>query len=229
MAGESAVVHRALDGTRFRIEAPDEDLSRPFTSIAEVVLGGRLFELTSGIAQLGDDLRAAFGAEGFDEELHYRGGTLRLATRRTYDPQSKLVETPTLVVWQGEQRALVTHVYGLSTADVLAALRPLGIEEHEDGVALSAGNGAHFALPASVVKEIPGLGLLEITVPAKRSQPSGGLFWHTLTNGGPYAILAGDGVQTTVLPLTGTDLGRIPARLGRARIAVQEGVPAWTS
>ncbi|GAB3402477.1 hypothetical protein [Flindersiella endophytica] len=229
MAGESAVVHRALDGTRFRIEAPGEDLSRPFTSIAEVVLGGRLFEFTSGVARLGDDLRAAFGAGDFDEELRYRGGTLRLATRRTYDPQSKLVETPTLVVWRGERRALVTQVYGSSTAEVLAALRPLGIDEQEDGLALDVGDGAHFALPAFVLKEVPGLGLLEITVPGKRSQPGGGLTWDKLTNGRPYAVLAGDGVQTTVLPLAGTDLGRIPARLGKARIAVQEGVPAWTS
>ena len=228
MAGESAVVHRALDGTRFRIDLPSEDLSRPFTSIAEVVLGGRLFEFTSGVAQLGDDLRAAFGADGFDEELHYRGGTLRLATRRTYDPQSKLVETPTLVVWQGKRRALVTHVYGLSTAEVLAALRPLGIDEQDDGIALAAGDGAHFALPAFVLKEIPGLGLLEMTVPRKLVQPAG-LTWDKLTNGNPYAILVSGGVQTTVLPLTGTDPGRIPARLGQARIAVQEGVPAWTS
>jgi hypothetical protein len=229
MAGENAVVHRALDGTTIRIQAP-LDLSRPFTSIAEAVVSGRLFEFTAGVSALADDLLEAFGAEHFDEELHYRGGTLRLATRRTYDPQNQLVESPTLIAWQGEQHSLVTHVYGMETASILAMLRPVGIAETDDGVTLALGEGAHFALPAFVVKEVPGVGLLEISAPGKRSLtrhpsgqsvrlPSGELYWDTLTNGNPYAILVGDGFHTTVLPLTGMNVERLPSLVGGLRIS----------
>lgn len=241
MAGDSAVVHRALDGTTFRIQAIQAiqatraaqaplDLSRPFTSIAEAVVSGRLFEFTAGVSALADDLLEAFGAEHFDEEFHYRGGTLRLATRRTYDPGNHLVESPTLVAWQGVRHALVTHVYGMDTPSILAALRPVGIDETGDGITLALGEGAHFALPAFVVKEVPGVGLLEISAPGKRSVirrpsgssvvlPSGELFWDTLTNGNPYAILTGDGFHATVLPLTGTDLNRLPSLVGGLRIS----------
>jgi hypothetical protein len=237
MAGDNAVVHRALDGTTFKVHAVQAplDFSRPFTSIAEAVVGGRLFEFTAGVPALAGDLLEAFGARSFDEELHYRGGTLRLATRRTYDPRNHLVESPTLVTWQGEQHSLVTHVYGMDTASILAALRPVGIDETGDGIALALGEGAHFALPAFVVKEVPGLGLLEISAPGKRSLtrrpsgqsvvlPSGELFWDKLTNGNPYAILVGDGVHTTVLPLSGSDLKRLPNLVGGLQISAT--VPA---
>lgn len=223
MAAEASVVHRALDGRRYRL-AGRLDLSEPFTSTIEVNIGTRVHELTGGVAALGEELAAATGAR-LDEELSYRDGLLRIGRASRYDPVIRLTETVLVAVWQGRRYCLVTQLYGGSAADVLALLRGLPITEHDDGIALGTGDGVRFARPASVLKQVPGLGLLEITrltpelartLPRWRgvSTAAGELFLDELGDGTPYFVLAGRDTWATVVPLASADnraAERVPA------------------
>jgi hypothetical protein len=121
-----------------------------------------------------------------------------------------------VAVWQGRRYCLVTQLYGGSAADVLALLRGLPITEHDDGIALGTGDGVRFARPASVLKQVPGLGLLEITrltpelartLPRWRgvNTAAGELFRDELGDGTPYFVLAGRDTWATVVPLAGVD------------------------
>ncbi|WP_237322398.1 hypothetical protein [Streptomyces sp. JJ36] len=230
MAPEAAAVHRALDGVRYRLRGA-LDLSAPATSAAEVVVGGQLFEFTAGPAGLGDDMAASLGIDAFDTELRFRGGTLHTATTSTYDPGSKLVENPVLVVWRGRHTSLVTRFYRATTADVLGLLRTVRLTEHDDGLVLEPEPGADCRLagPAGVVQEVPGLGLLEMTrrtgahtrrLPPWQGHttPSGELFRDTLTDGSPFFVLSGDTLWATVVPLAGTDPDRVPGLLDRCTL-----------
>ena len=82
--------------------------------------------------------------------------------------------------------------------------------------------GSAVVAPATVVKEVPSLGLLEMTVPSAPQATrlpewkgaktrSGELFSDRLSNGDPYFVLAGPDTWTTVLPLADTDVARVPA------------------
>jgi hypothetical protein len=78
------VAHRAIDGRRFLLDGP-LDLSAPFTSVVDVVIGGRLHEFTTGSIGLADDVARALGVDKFDEELTYQGGALLTARTRPHD------------------------------------------------------------------------------------------------------------------------------------------------
>lgn len=234
MAGPNAVAHRSLDGNRFHLAGP-LDLTLPFTSVAEVRTNGRLVELTSGIRSLGTDLATALGHTVFDQEFAFQGGTLRLSTASAYEPRNRLHERPTLVVWEGETFALVGRLYHVTASDVLTLLRPLEPVEHDDGIVLSPRGGAEFVAPVTLLKEIPGTGLLEISpterpsLRPRRAQDSDApaVTTGTLPNGRPYFRLTGDRHAVTVLPLAGCDPRTVPDRLARLRI--ERSSPAWTS
>src|SRR5687768_17090024 len=113
---EARVTHRALDGRQFLLSG-SLDLGLPFTSVVDVVIGGRLHEFTAGAASLGADIARALGIGTFDEELSYQGGTLLIGRTQPYDPQTRLVEQLSVAVWRGKRYCLVTQVYGMSTAD----------------------------------------------------------------------------------------------------------------
>lgn len=217
------VVHRALDGRRYELSGT-LDFGLPVTSSLEVTVHGRRHELVAGSTGLGDEVAAALGVSGFDEELRFAGGTLHIGHLRRAEPGSRVVEDLLLAVWRGRRHCLVSHFYRTSTATAVGILRTLGIAEHDDGVAVRplADPGSALAAPATVVKEIPSLGLLELTVPeapqATRlpawegaTTRSGELFADRLPGGEPYFVLAGADTWVTVLPLADTDLTRVPA------------------
>jgi hypothetical protein len=231
MAGaEASVTHRALDGRRFLLTG-QIDLGLPFTSVVEVNVGGRLHEFTAGSERLGEGVAHALGVTSFDEELTYQGGALLIGRTRPYDRQIGLREDLLLAVWRGRRHCLVTQVYGMSTADMLGVLRTLRITEHADGLVLhpSRSDGSEFTAPATVVKEVPELGLLEMSpltdqhakeLPAWRgmSTPAGELFRDRLSDGAPYFVLAAADTWTTVLPLARTATERVPELVGRLRV-----------
>lgn len=225
MASAATVDHRALDGTAYRL-ASALDLELPFTSVAEVAVNGRLVELTAGPAALGENIAASLGITEFESELSFQGGTLRTAVKSEYDAQSKTVEKPMLVVWQGKRFCLVTRLYRLTVRDVLGMLRTLHIAEHDEGITLTpdSASGSRFARPASVIKEVPGLGLVEMSKvtaehtaqlpPWKGVQTEGGeLYRDTLSDGKPFFVLAGPEVWATVVPLAHTDVERVPGHV----------------
>jgi hypothetical protein len=228
--GDAHITHRALDGRRYRYSGR-LDLGRPATSVADVAVHGRLHEFTAGAGALGDDVADALGVTGFAEELSYQGGTLLIGRTRPVDRQIGLVEELSLVVWRGRRYCLLTQAYGMSTADLLAVLRTLLIEEHDDGLSArpDPAGRSEFAAPASVVKQVPGLGLLETsaltdrqarTLPTWRglSTPAGELFRDTLSDGKPYFVLAAADTWTTMVPLADTVAEQVPQLAGTLRI-----------
>lgn len=229
-AAEARVLHRSLDGRQFALSGRF-DLGRPGTSVLGVAVRGRLHELTAGPAGLGEEVAAGVGVGRFDEELSYQGGTLLVGRARPYDRQTRLVEDLVLAVWRGRQHSLLTQFYGASTAGVLAVLRTLRISEHRDGISVrpEPGAGSDLAAPATVLKQVPGLGLLEVspltdqharTLPFRSglSTSGGELFQDQLSNGRPYFVLATSDTWTTVVPLADSPPDRIPGLLGGLRV-----------
>ena len=221
----TTVVHRALDGRRYELTGP-LDLAQPSTSSLRVAVRGRTHELVAGVSGLAGEVAGALGVAGFDEELRFAGGTLLIGRTRRVEPGSRITEDILLAVWRGRRHCLVSHFYGASTATAVDTLDTLGITEHDDGLALAPGTGAAVLAPATLVKEVPTLGLLELTVsnaPQATRLPawkgvqtrSGELFTDRLSNGDPYFVLAGADVWTTVLPLADTDLAAVPALVDR--------------
>lgn len=227
----SVVAHRALDGVSYRIGSEDLDLRSAFTSAVEVLVGGRLFEFTSGAAGLVDGMAASLGVASFDTELAFQGGTLRTATTRERDPRTQLVEQPTLVAWQGRNHSLVTRLYRHDTENVLALLRTLRITEHDDGLVLTPAPGAdcRFAGPAAVIKEVPRLGLVEMSRRTRErtaqlppwqgsAVPAGELYRDALSDGSPFFVLSGSRLWATVVPLADTAVDGVPDLLARCEL-----------
>ncbi|MEU0698715.1 hypothetical protein ABZ349_32770 [Streptomyces niveus] len=223
----SFVTHRALDGGTYHLEG-DLDLELPCTSAVEVVVGGRLVEFTAGAASLGDDVAASLGLASPESELTFQKGTLRIFQSVEREPRSGLVERPSLVVWRGRRHALVTRLYGLSVAEVLGLLRAVRIAETEHGLTLQPDRSAAsaFARPATVIKEVPGLGLLELSRRTKEHTAqlppwkgvrvaSGELFRDTLSDGSPFFVLSSTEIWATLVPLTSTQVERVPELVGR--------------
>lgn len=224
------VAHRAVDGRRFLLDG-SLDLSAPFTSVADMTINGRLHEFTAGAIGLADDVAQALGVDRFDEQFTYQGGALLTARTRPYDPQIRLIEDRLVAVWRGRRSCFFTEMYGAATVDLLEVLRNLRIEEHDEGLTLHPAikSGAEFAAPATVLKEVPGLGLLEMgpltkqragQLPSWRGlqTQAGELFHDTLSDGKPYFVLATADTWLTLVPFADTDLEQVPALVNRLRI-----------
>ncbi|MEO3776582.1 hypothetical protein ABGB16_06975 [Micromonospora sp. B11E3] len=225
------VAHRAVDGRRFVLDG-SLDLTAPFTSVADVTIDGRLHEFTAGVSGLADDVARALGVDRFDEELTYQGGSLLTARTRPYDPQIRLTEDRLVAVWRGRRYCFLTELYGAATVDLLGVLRKLRVEEHDDGLTLrpAGRGGAEFAAPATVLKEVPGLGLLEMApltrqraaqLPSWRGlrTQAGELFRDTLSDGKPYFVLATEDTWLSLVPLSDTDLEQVPTLVNQLRVS----------
>lgn len=221
----STVVHRALDGRRYELSG-DLDLALPSTSSVRVAVRGRTHELVAGVSGLAEEVAGALGVSGFDEELAFADGTLLVGRTTRVEPGSRITEHILLAVWRGRRHCLISHFYDASTTTAVEALSTLGVTEHDDGVAIRPGAGSAVLAPASVVKEVPTLGILEMTVPTApqatrlpgwkgRATRSGELFSDRMAGGDPYFVLAGTDTWTTVLPLADTDVAGTPAQLDR--------------
>lgn len=224
----STVLHRALDGRRYELSGP-LDLGLPGTSSLRIALRGRATELVSGLSGLADEAAAALGVPGFDEELGFADGALRLGRVRRAEPGSRITEDILLAVWQGREHCLITHFYDTGTLAAVEALHGLGITEHDDGIAVRPGEDSAPLAPAAVVKEIPALGLLELTLPSApqatrlpdwkgRTTRSGELFSDRMTNGDLYYVMAGTDLWATVLPLEGADVAGVPVLMDRLSV-----------
>ncbi|GAA1905526.1 hypothetical protein GCM10009716_14280 [Streptomyces sodiiphilus] len=233
MAPSTTVRHRSLDGVSYRLTGP-LDLALPGTSAADISIGGRLTEFTAGPRSLADDIAGALGITSFDSELSFRGGTLRLASRQEYEPRSGLAERPVLVAWQGRKYSLVTRLYSVTVRDVLGLLRTLGIAEHDDGITLTPEReaGSAFVRPATVIKEVPGLGLLEMSEPTRdeadelppwrgAAVPSGELYRDTLSDGRTFFLLSGPRLRATLVPL-GDTAEAAPDLLGKLHVTAED-------
>lgn len=224
------VAHRAIDERRFLLDG-SLDFGAPFTSVADVTISGRLHEFTAGSIGLADDVARALGVDAFDEELSYQGGALLTARSRPYDPAIRLTEERLVAVWRGRRFSFFTEMYSATTADLLGVLRTLRVDEHDDGLTLrpTSKTSAEFAAPATVLKEIPGLGLLEMApltkervgrLPSWRGlqTQAGELFRDELPDGTPYFVLATADTWLSLVPFADTNVAEVPALVNRLRV-----------
>ncbi|GGQ06393.1 hypothetical protein BKA00_003326 [Actinomadura coerulea] len=204
------VTHRSLDGVRVRL-AGDHDLRRPCTSVARIAEGGRLHEISSGTREDALAWAADIGVDRFEQEFRVQGGRLRVGRTATRDAETGLSDPVLAAVWEGRRHAVFTHLYHGRPADAVAFFDTVRLTEHEDGVTAVPRGRARRPEPAEMVKEVPGIGLLEITalttVTRRRLPPwrgasvaGGELFRDAVEGQGPYFLLALKSLLVTVLP-----------------------------
>ncbi|MQY08139.1 hypothetical protein [Actinomadura macrotermitis] len=204
------VVHRSLDGTRVRL-AGSHDLGRPVTSVTRIAVGGRLHEMSSGTREGALGWAEDIGVQRFEQEFRVQGGRLRVGRTATRDPDTGVSDPVLAAVWEGRRHAVFTHLYHGRPADAVAFFGTVRLTEHDDGITAAPQGRALRPDPAELVKEVPGLGLLEITaltaqtrrrLPGWRgaSVAGGELFRDEVEGQGPYFLLALRSLLVTVLP-----------------------------
>jgi hypothetical protein len=224
------VVHRSLDGYRFQLSG-DLDLTLPFTSVARFAVDGRIYELTSGDHHAAAAWAQDLGIRHFDDEFSVQGGRLRTTRVTHYDQRVGLEDHLLAVMWQGRNYSMFIPMYGARAADAVRLFQLLRVTEHQDGITVASRNPkrAGIAEPADVAKEIPGVGLLEITALTKttaRRLPAwsgarvagGELFRDTLDDDTTYFLLATSSAMVTVLPHEDRQATAVANRVGGLRV-----------
>jgi hypothetical protein len=233
MAGRTAhtkpVVHRALDGYRFQLSG-DLDLSRPFSSVARYAVDGGLYELTSGEHAVTEGWTGDLGVDRFEDEFSLGKGRLRTARVNGYDKRSGVEDRLLAVVWEGRNFSMFVPMYNATPADAVHVFQFLTVTEYEDGLTVASANPkrAGIAEPAKMAKEVPGLGLLDMTALTKTTArrlpawsgarlPHGELFRDTLDDDSTYFLLATSSAMVTVLPHDG-GTATVPAGIGDLKV-----------
>lgn len=204
------VTHRTLDGRSVHLSGP-WDLTLPYTSVAKIALDGRLHEFTTSDINSARAWAHDLGVRTFSEEFALQGGRLRLARTSAADSQTGVDDQVLICLWEGRSHALYTHLYHATATDAVGVFNALTLTEHADGISVSPGRNAAFAEPAELVKEVPGLGLLEITALTKQTArrlpawsgariAGGELFQDTLEDQGIFFLLSTGSALVTVLP-----------------------------
>lgn len=207
---ERKVTHRSLDGVRVRLTGA-HDLGRPCTSVARIAERGRLHEISSGTRADALAWAEDIGVGRFEQEFRIQGGRLRVGRTATRDRDTGHSDPVLAAVWEGRRHAVFTHLYHGRPADAVAFFDTVRLTEHEDGITAVPRGRARRPEPAEMVKEVPGLGLLEITAlnaQTRRRLPKwrgasiagGELFQDTVEGQGPYFLLALRSLLVTVLP-----------------------------
>lgn len=156
----------ALDGATVEISAAFTFPREGATSFVIVQIGSHRQEFGSGDLDLGDDVARAQEVI-FSEEYLLQGGRLLLGSAEKYDAEIKLHSTVHLGVWKGLSHSLKTLTYAGTTRDLVSLFAQFKIEETGTGITLSPGASNVSILEEGVdapvlVKNVPGLGLLEI-------------------------------------------------------------------
>lgn len=225
-----SVVHRALDGYRFHISG-DHDLTQPFTSVTRFAVDGRIYEFTSGNRHAATGWTDDLGIRRFDDEFSIHGGRLRTASVTHSDRRVGLEDHLLAAVWEGRNCSMFVPMYGAKAADAVRLFNLLRVTEHADGITIASRNPrrAGIAQPADVVKEVPGLGLLEITALTRTTArrlpawsgarvPAGELFRDLLDDDTTYFLLATSSAMVTVLPHDEEHARTVPGRLGGLKV-----------
>lgn len=213
----ASAVHRALDGAEVTFQS-SLPLDRPFTTVVNVRMNSHLQEFTAGPRSLGRAVAADHGIAHFDETYSFQGGRLSLGEADTYDPRLKLATKFRLAVWEGGSFSIHTHSYGQRSSDLIRIFQRLAIVEDQTGVTIQPRDRGRtpFDDSASVLKEVPGLGLLEVTgrtpgtsvgLPARRGTRTAGgeLFRDTVDGRQDYFVLVSSEMRATIIPDPGFD------------------------
>ncbi|MCO5993542.1 hypothetical protein [Actinoallomurus rhizosphaericola] len=192
---------------------------------------GRIYELTSGDRNAASAWAEDLGIRHFDDEFSVQGGRLRTTRVTHYDERVGLEDHLLAVMWQGSNYSLFVPLYSARASDAVRLFQVLRITEHQDGIAVASRDPkrAGIAEPADVAKEIPGIGLLEITALTRTTArrlpawagakvPSGELFRDTLDDDTPYFLLATSSAMVTVLPHESRQATAVANQLGGLRV-----------
>lgn len=203
------ITHVAIDAGRVTITS-GADLSAIATSAGRYSVDGIVREVTTQPAGFFPVLAAAEGLEP-TEEYQYRGGILRLGRAVHADPVSGTQRVDTTAVWDTGGASLAVTTSDLTTDTLLALLDRFDLRPAPEGLAVLPANGLTWYDAPQLVKELPGLGLLEI-VPLSNdtagSLPSwpgtgvagGELYRDELAPGVPYLVLVTETARVNVLP-----------------------------
>jgi hypothetical protein len=173
--------HVGLDGSRVSVSGVAVDVDRPASSFLTVYVNGRTWEFTGGHRTFGRDVAAESKIE-FDERFSFQNDTICAGA------VNQVVSVPggtpdffqttfRIVVWEGRNYSVHTHVYDGSTAEALGAFDAFRLVETPDGVRMvrrQADKAPNYRAP-DLLKEIPEIGLVhirELTREAARSLPS---------------------------------------------------------
>jgi len=228
----ATATHVAIDGSRVTI-AGAADLSRVATSAGRYTVDGIVREVTTQPAEFFDLLVAAEGLAP-TEEYQYRGGALRLGQTTHQDARSGSRRIDTTAVWDTAGWSMAVTGADLDAETVFALLDRLDLRPLAEGLAVLPGNGIAWYDAPQLVKEVPGVGLLEVlplSADTARSLPSwpgtpvagGELYRDELAPGAPYVVLVTETALVNVLP----DEGGIEAATeGAAALHVEWERPA---
>ncbi len=199
--------HVAADGSIVSFDAPI-DLGSVATSSVRYQDTSFIRELTTAPLAAVDSLPFAI-----EEGYSYAGGEVRIGHRTETDPSIRSHRLEAAAIWRGTTHALLVIEVGGSAESLLAVLETLELHEHPEGLAVEAPQ----LLPATtkLVKELPGIGLAEVSplVPeVARSLPSWGgtevrggeLYQDEARPGAPVLVLVGPTSATTLLLDGGT-------------------------
>ncbi|MCO6011106.1 hypothetical protein NE236_39740 [Actinoallomurus purpureus] len=194
-------------------------------------MDGKIYELTSGDHDAASAWAQDLGVRHFDDEFSVQGGTLRTTRVTHYDERVGLEDHLLAVMWQGNNYSMFIPMYSARAADAVRLFHLLRVTEHRDGITVAAQNPkrAGIAEPADVAKEIPEVGLLEITALTKTTArrlpgwsgarvPSGELFRDTLDDDTTYFLLATPTAMVTVLPHEARQAVAVANRLAGLRV-----------
>ncbi len=207
-----SVQHLAIDGSTVTITS-SADLGAIATTAGRFTVDGIVREITTQPAGLFDALVAAEGVAP-TEEYQYRGGTLRIGRAVHADPVSGTTRTDTTAVWESAGVSLALTSSDLTTTAQLALLDRFDLQPGPTGLAVLPGSGVGWYDAPQLVKELPGVGLLEITplsndtagaLPSWPGTPAQGgeLYQDQLAPGAPYVVLVTETARVNVLPDTG--------------------------
>jgi hypothetical protein len=231
----ASAVHRALDGAivTFQSSLP---LDRLFTSVVNVRIDKYLQEFTAGARSLGRAVAADHGITHFHETYSFQEGRLSIGEVDTYDPKLRLAATFRLAVWEGEHCSIHTHMYDQRSSDLIRILKRFTFIEDPTGVTIRPKDRGRtpFEDSASILKEIPGLGLLEVTgrtagtsvgLPAWRGTRTAGgeLFRDTVDNRQDYFVLVSPEMKATIIPDPDFDPTTILSHLDELKVRWQLG------
>jgi hypothetical protein len=173
-----SVLHIALDGSRIEVRT-SLDVSRPFSSFANLRIGSHLQEFGAGDRDFALANAWDVGVRAFPETYRFQGGTLRLGTAAQFERTIKARSELLFAVWEGERHSLYTFAYNAtSSSDLLAVLGRVRLTESPEGLAMAPTKPADTPMSdVCLAKDLPTLGLLQIH-PAEYARDQGLPRWR---------------------------------------------------
>lgn len=203
------MTHVAIDGGRVHVTS-DAPLAAPATSAGRYVVDGVIREITTQGTGFFDVLVAAEGLAP-TEDYQVRGGALRLGRTVHVDPATGSERVDTTAVWDAGDGSLALTTSDLDTEQVLALLDRLDLRPGPEGLAVLPAGGIGWHDAPQLVKELPGIGLLEVlplsaevsgSLPSWPGTPVAGgeLYRDEVAPGVPFVVLVTETARVNVLP-----------------------------